>query len=351
MSDRHYPDHYRQKECENILRALQAGDCAAVIGLSGAGKSNLIRFLSQKAVAMQWVTVDCNRLRAINNESFLRLLSAMLGGDGQVGVDLSDVEALLADKCASGKKLCILLDRFDLIKGAENHMIHNNMRVLRDTFKYQLTYLIAMRKPLSLENELSELFFANTIWLGSLSPEDARWSIRDYFSRYQLTLSESEVLKIAEMSGRYPAFLRAVCEAYRAGVPLKLAALTESTPVQARLREFWLDEPEYEVLEKVGLAQNPLLSVMKPLQVDETNLTAKEKALWTALKDGAGTVMEKDALISAVWPEDVIFERGIRDDSLAQLVRRLREKVEADPSNPRYIITVPGRGYMLELEN
>ncbi|HLE30620.1 MAG TPA: helix-turn-helix domain-containing protein [Anaerolineales bacterium] len=38
-------------------------------------------------------------------------------------------------------------------------------------------------------------------------------------------------------------------------------------------------------------------------------------------------------------------KRGVRDDSLAQLVRRLREKIEPDPANPRHIHTVPGRGY------
>ncbi|MFN2235233.1 MAG: transcriptional regulator, partial [Anaerolineales bacterium] len=58
-----------------------------------------------------------------------------------------------------------------------------------------------------------------------------------------------------------------------------------------------------------------------------------------------GQVCSKDDLIQAVWPEDQIYERGIRDDSLAQLVRRLRVKIEPDPSNPHYIQTVPGRGY------
>jgi DNA-binding response OmpR family regulator len=38
--------------------------------------------------------------------------------------------------------------------------------------------------------------------------------------------------------------------------------------------------------------------------------------------------------------------RTVRDDSLAQLVRRLREKIESDPSNPRLIISAPGRGYL-----
>lgn len=56
-------------------------------------------------------------------------------------------------------------------------------------------------------------------------------------------------------------------------------------------------------------------------------------------------VCEKDELVRGVWPEDKLYEQGIRDDSLAQLVRRLREKVEEDASSPNHILTVPGRGY------
>jgi DNA-binding winged helix-turn-helix (wHTH) protein len=56
-------------------------------------------------------------------------------------------------------------------------------------------------------------------------------------------------------------------------------------------------------------------------------------------------VCEKDDLIRAVWPEDRGIESGVRDDSLAQLVRRSREKFEPDAGSPRYIQTVPGWGY------
>ena len=58
-----------------------------------------------------------------------------------------------------------------------------------------------------------------------------------------------------------------------------------------------------------------------------------------------GQVCEKDDIIRAVWPEDKFIERGIRDDSLAQLVRRLREKIEPDVASPKHVVTVAGRGY------
>jgi DNA-binding winged helix-turn-helix (wHTH) protein len=83
----------------------------------------------------------------------------------------------------------------------------------------------------------------------------------------------------------------------------------------------------------------------RPLNFDTAQLTAKEHRLLQMLQARSGQVCEKDELIRAVWPEDQVFESGVRDDSLAQLVRRLREKIEADAGHPRYIQTVPGRGY------
>jgi DNA-binding response OmpR family regulator len=47
----------------------------------------------------------------------------------------------------------------------------------------------------------------------------------------------------------------------------------------------------------------------------------------------------------AVWPEVKVYDEGLQDDSLAQLVRRLRRKIEPDPSNPVHIFNVTGRGY------
>ena len=47
-----YPDHYRQAEVGEISRAICTGECAAMIGLSGSGKSNLMLFLTPLPVLM-----------------------------------------------------------------------------------------------------------------------------------------------------------------------------------------------------------------------------------------------------------------------------------------------------------
>jgi len=94
------------------------------------------------------------------------------------------------------------------------------------------------------------------------------------------------------------------------------------------------------------LKDHPLLGVQSSTALsDDSQLTAKEHALLAYFQAHPDQVCEKDDLVRAVWPEDHIFERGVRDDSLAQLIRRLRQKVEADASDPQHILTVPGRGY------
>jgi DNA-binding response OmpR family regulator len=98
-------------------------------------------------------------------------------------------------------------------------------------------------------------------------------------------------------------------------------------------------------LRAAGLDQINLLMRARGPRFDTTQLTAKENLLLGYLSARPAQVCSKDDLVRAVWPEDRVYERGVRDDSLAQLVRRLREKIEPDPATPRYVHTVAGRGY------
>jgi len=163
--------------------------------------------------------------------------------------------------------------------------------------------------------------------------------------RHGVTWEDAIVQAILQVSGGYPALLRAVCEAYTLGVAIELADLLEAPPVQSRLAEFWSDQPDELELQRSRLLNVPLLVASRPARLVEAHLTAKEQLLLDYLHAHPDQVCDKDDLIRAVWPEDRVFREGVRDDSLAQVVRRLREKIEIDPSTPRLIRTVPGRGY------
>ncbi|MCB9766075.1 MAG: winged helix-turn-helix domain-containing protein [Alphaproteobacteria bacterium] len=69
-------------------------------------------------------------------------------------------------------------------------------------------------------------------------------------------------------------------------------------------------------------------------------LTAQEAALLRLLIDVVGAVVPRDQLHREVWGR-----RAVRDTrALDNAVRRLRTKLEVDPSNPRLLLTVRGRG-------
>ncbi len=345
-----YPDDYRANQVQSILAAVRAGESAAVIGLSGSGKSNLLGYLTHRwgkaGSQPRLVLVDCNRLVDAAPASFFHLVRAALGESSTTDDELGALEAALDRELAKSSPLGLLLDRFDALEEKADHRIYSNLRALRDAHKYALAYVIATRRPLDAHNELAELFFAHTLWLGPLSESDTAWNVQRYAHRTGLGWDTEVVQQIAALSGGYPAMLRAVCEAHAAGCPLSLTDLSQHPAVQRRLDEFWADQPDTAIIQLCGLTDNPLLVATRhPDQIDTAGLTAKEHALWEYLQAHPSQVCEKDDLIRAVWPEDRIFERGIRDDSLAQLVRRLREKIEPDPSNPRHIQTIAGRGY------
>ena len=73
-------------------------------------------------------------------------------------------------------------------------------------------------------------------------------------------------------------------------------------------------------------------------------LKAKEYALLDCLYKHRGTIVRKEVLFDEVWG-DAYFS----DSTLNVHIRKLREKIEENPNEPRLIKTVWGTGYILEL--
>ena len=73
-------------------------------------------------------------------------------------------------------------------------------------------------------------------------------------------------------------------------------------------------------------------------------LTPIETKLLYILMRNAGRITSTDFLLRRLWPLEEVFE-----DTLRVHVHRLRHKIEAEPSNPNYIITERGKGYRFPL--
>lgn len=71
-------------------------------------------------------------------------------------------------------------------------------------------------------------------------------------------------------------------------------------------------------------------------------LTATELRLLACFLRNRGHVLTREQLLAALWDEDANF---VDDNTLSVYIRRLREKVERDPSSPQHLRTVRGLGY------
>lgn len=76
-----------------------------------------------------------------------------------------------------------------------------------------------------------------------------------------------------------------------------------------------------------------------------TTTTATEFRLLDYLARHPGRVFSRDRLLDAVWGD----ARFVTPRSVDVYVRRIREKIEIDPENPRYLKTVRGAGYRFEI--
>ncbi len=76
----------------------------------------------------------------------------------------------------------------------------------------------------------------------------------------------------------------------------------------------------------------------------EKTLTAREFDLLWLLARNPRKVFSRDELLERVWELSDYIDPG----TVTVHIRRLREKIEADPSDPRHLLTVWGVGYKFE---
>ena len=78
---------------------------------------------------------------------------------------------------------------------------------------------------------------------------------------------------------------------------------------------------------------------------EEVSLPLKEFELLTILLENAGRVLPREVLIDRVWGHDYVGDTKTLDVH----VKRLRAKVEPDPTAPTRIVTIRGLGYKYEM--
>ncbi len=164
-----------------------------------------------------------------------------------------------------------------------------------------------------------------------------------------------------------------VCQEIREQSDIPILMLTARDSISDKIRGFEYGADDYitkpfEYLEVVARiraclrrARSPALTKREvlefgPLRIDErkrevylhgrpVKLTRKEFDLLKVLASHPGEVLSREFLRQELWPRKEIYPWS---RALDVHIQRLRQKIEPDPENPRYIITHPGVGYRFE---
>src|SRR3954447_3179553 len=114
--------------------------------------------------------------------------------------------------------------------------------------------------------------------------------------------------------------------------------------IRALLRRSQAGAPEEQHVIEAGDLKIDFVRRKVERDGEQIKLTPTEYKLLQALAQQAGKVLPHADLLSKVWGPEY------RDDTdyLWVYIRYLRQKLEKDPSNPQYIVSVPGFGYRFE---
>ena len=116
--------------------------------------------------------------------------------------------------------------------------------------------------------------------------------------------------------------------------------------VSGILRRFYRGQLRRETMLHLGDCTVDFGDATVTTPAGTVSLTATERTILQNLLDNRGRIVTYDALCEAVWGGDYYGY----ENSLNVHIRHLREKVEEQPSQPRWILTARGLGYRLAKE-
>lgn len=106
-------------------------------------------------------------------------------------------------------------------------------------------------------------------------------------------------------------------------------------------RTHWETSPPQDDVKRWGPLEIDLTGRVVKVQGKEVRLSRTEFAVLQQLVTHAGKVLTHRMLLQSIWGP----EYGGEAEYLRVYINRLRQKLEPDPTNPRYFLTEPGVGY------
>ena len=111
--------------------------------------------------------------------------------------------------------------------------------------------------------------------------------------------------------------------------------------VIAVLRRSYSDAVTFTPVIKLGGLEIDILNRTVRAGTSELHLTSLEQSLLYLLAANAGRVVTREEILDTLWGVDYVAESNVVD----RQIRNLRARLQNDWRTPRFIMTVPGRGY------
>jgi DNA-binding response OmpR family regulator len=111
--------------------------------------------------------------------------------------------------------------------------------------------------------------------------------------------------------------------------------------VIALLRRSYSDAVTFTPVIKIGELEIDILKRTVRAGTSELHLTSLEQSLLYLLAANAGRVVTREEILDTLWGVDYVAESNVVD----RQIRNLRARLQNDWRVPRFIATVPGRGY------
>ena len=111
--------------------------------------------------------------------------------------------------------------------------------------------------------------------------------------------------------------------------------------VIALVRRAYSDAVTFTPVIKLGELEIDILNRTVRAGTSELHLTSLEQSLLYLLAANAGRVVSREEILDTLWGVDYVAESNVVD----RQIRNLRARLQNDWRQPRFIATVPGRGY------
>ena len=139
--------------------------------------------------------------------------------------------------------------------------------------------------------------------------------------------------------------LKAKLAAFEAGVDDILTVPFAPEELLARVialvRRAYSDAVTFTPVIKIGELEIDILNRTVRAGTSELHLTSLEQSLLYLLAANAGRVVSREEILDTLWGVDYVAESNVVD----RQIRNLRARLQNDWREPRFIATVPGRGY------